>query len=106
MVSIGTSLISNLDKITGGSINKPSAIDSGSESELSDFASVLDKAMNKFESVSDENAQDTFDLLTGNTDDLAGTLISAEKSEIALNLTVAIRNKAVEAYKEIMNMQV
>jgi flagellar hook-basal body complex protein FliE len=105
MVSIGSSLITNLDKITGGSLNKPGAVDTDSKLD-SDFAQILDKAMSKFESISDENAQNTFDLLTGNTDDLAGTLISAEKSEIALNLTVAIRNKAVDAYKEIMNMQV
>jgi flagellar hook-basal body complex protein FliE len=48
----------------------------------------------------------TLELLTGNTDDLANTMISAQKSELAVNLTVAIRNKAIEAYKEIMNMQV
>jgi hypothetical protein len=36
----------------------------------------------------------------------ACTLIATEKAEISLNLTVAIRNKAIDAYKEIMNMQV
>ena len=48
----------------------------------------------------------TLDLLSGNTDDLAGLMIDAKKSEIAVNLTVAIRNKAMDAYKEVMNMQV
>jgi flagellar hook-basal body complex protein FliE len=101
----GSTFINSLEKINSAFLNKPAAVETGSGSG-NDFADVLGKALEKFDSVSDENAQDTFDLLTGNTDDLSGTLISAEKSEIALNLTVAIRNKAVEAYKEIMNMQV
>ena len=48
---------------------------------------------------------DTWTLLSGNTNDLT-TMISAEKAELALNLTIAIRNKAITAYNEIMNMQI
>jgi flagellar hook-basal body complex protein FliE len=103
MVSIGSNLVSNLSSISNTLVNKTAASETGGESE---FKSVLSDAMDRFEKVGDDNAQSTLDLLTGNTDDLSNTMISAQKSEIAVNLTVAIRNKAVEAYKEIMNMQV
>lgn len=66
----------------------------------------MNEALDRFERIGDETARSTLDLLTGNTDDLADLMIAAQKSEIALNLTIAIRNKAIEAYKEIMNMQV
>ena len=33
-------------------------------------------------------------------------VIAAEKADIAVQLTLAVRNKAVEAYQEIMRMQV
>jgi flagellar hook-basal body complex protein FliE len=103
MVSIGSNLVSNLGKIANTTVNKPAAPEIREESA---FKNVLNEAIDRFERVGDENAQSTLDLLTGNTDDLSDTLISAQKSEIAVNLTVAVRNKAIEAYKEIMNMQV
>ena len=103
MVSIGSNLVSNLSSISNSFVPKPAASGTGGET---DFKNVLSEALDRFEKVGDENAQSTLDLLTGNTGDLSNTMITAQKSEIAVNLTVAIRNKAVEAYKEIMNMQV
>ncbi|MGI5935653.1 MAG: flagellar hook-basal body complex protein FliE [Oscillospiraceae bacterium] len=72
----------------------------------SDFASVLNNALDKYRELNTENDIATLDLLTGNTDNLSDMLIATKKAEIALNLTVQIRNKAMEAYKEVMNMQV
>jgi flagellar hook-basal body complex protein FliE len=33
-------------------------------------------------------------------------MISAEKASVALQLTLQVRNKLVEAYQEVMRMQV
>ncbi|NLM83713.1 MAG: flagellar hook-basal body complex protein FliE [Clostridiales bacterium] len=85
---------------TGGN---QKAQDSGA---LPEFKDVLAEALEKSEMISSENAAGTLALLTGTTDDIASTLISAQKSELTVALTVAVRNKAIEAYKEIMNMQV
>lgn len=103
MVSIGSNLVSNLSSITNTFVQKPASSETSGES---DFKNILSEALDRFERVGDQDAQATLDLMTGNTDDLSNTMIAAQKSEIAVNLTVAIRNKAVEAYKEIMNMQV
>ncbi|NMA24868.1 MAG: flagellar hook-basal body complex protein FliE [Clostridiales bacterium] len=104
MVSIGSNLVSNLNKIANNTYTSRPAQEEN-KSEL-DFKEVLYDAIDRFKRIGDENALSTLELLTGNTDDLANTMISAQKSELAVNLTVAIRNKAIEAYKEIMNMQV
>jgi len=103
MVSIGSTLISNLSGIDNTLVPKTSLADAGGEN---DFKSVLAEALNRFSQIGDETARSALDLLTGNTDDPADIMITAQKSEMALNLTIAIRNKALEAYKEIMNMQV
>lgn len=42
----------------------------------------------------------------GETKDLHGTMIKLEEADISLRLMVQVRNKAVEAYQEIMRMQV
>jgi flagellar hook-basal body complex protein FliE len=75
------------------------------ESESS-FADVLSGALDQYNQVDNGSDMATLDLLSGNTDNLSDTLIATEKAEIALNLTVAVRNKAMDAYKEIMNMQI
>jgi flagellar hook-basal body complex protein FliE len=43
---------------------------------------------------------------SGTSSDLAGATVAVEKASIAMELTGAVRNKAVEAYQEIMRMQV
>jgi flagellar hook-basal body complex protein FliE len=45
-------------------------------------------------------------LATGKTDDIAGVMITAEKADIALRTMVQVRNKIIDAYQEIMRMQV
>jgi flagellar hook-basal body complex protein FliE len=43
---------------------------------------------------------------TGQSSDLAGATVAVEKASIAVDLVSSIRNKAVDAYQEIMRMQV
>ena len=38
--------------------------------------------------------------------DLAGATVAVEKASIAIDLVAAIRNKAVDAYQDVMRMQV
>lgn len=45
-------------------------------------------------------------LATGEEKDVHNTLIAMEKAGVAFQLTMQIRNKALEAYQEIMRMQV
>jgi flagellar hook-basal body complex protein FliE len=45
-------------------------------------------------------------LLTGQSDDLSGLLLDAQKAELSLNLALQIRNKVIDAYNEIIRMQV
>ena len=45
-------------------------------------------------------------LAAGKVNDVAEVVIAGQKAQIALNLTVQIRNKAIDAYQELMRMQV
>ncbi len=70
------------------------------------FSSVLTDALDQYQDLEGGNTVETLKLLSGNTDDLSSTMIAAEKAELALNLTISIRNKAISAYNTIMNMQI
>ena len=70
------------------------------------FAQTLTDAIgsvNEMQKESDVKAQE---LATGRTDDIAGVMLSAEKADIALRTMVQVRNKIIDAYQEIMRMQV
>ncbi|HEY3438473.1 MAG TPA: flagellar hook-basal body complex protein FliE [Actinotalea sp.] len=43
--------------------------------------------------------------VTGNLDDIHDYTIAASQASVAIELTAALRNKAVEAFSEIMRMQ-
>lgn len=45
-------------------------------------------------------------LATGELTDVHTAMIAAEKAELGLQYTLAIRNKLVEAYQDIMRMQI
>lgn len=103
MSGISTSLIGGYSGVQAALPSTPSAAASKPEES---FADIMSDTLSLLGDTGTESDAATLDLLTGNTDDLSSALISTEKSEIALNLTVAIRNKAIDAYKEIMNMQI
>lgn len=73
------------------------------------FSTVFQSALNMVNETSDlqnkaESAEIQFALgLSDNTHDLQ---IAQEKANIALQYTVAVRDKVIDAYKEIMNMSV
>lgn len=70
------------------------------------FADTLKSAIenvNQLQKASDKSAQD---LATGRTDNVAEVMIAAEKADVALRVMVQVRNKIIDAYQEIMKMQV
>lgn len=70
------------------------------------FADTLKGAIdnvNQLQKTSDKAAQD---LATGRTDNVADVMIATEKADIALRVMVQVRNKIIDAYQEIMKMQV
>lgn len=46
------------------------------------------------------------DLVTGKADNLHEVMLSMEEADVSMRMLVQIRNKVVDAYKEIIQMQV
>lgn len=71
-----------------------------------DFVDILNQAVRKVDSMQKEADRLTIDYLTGNVDNIHQVLVVTERANLALQLTVQIRNKVVEAYQEISRMQI
>lgn len=70
------------------------------------FANTLKEAIasvNEHQKTSDVMTQK---LINGGDVDLFEVMVAAQKASVTLNTTIEIRNKAVEAYQEIMRMNV
>jgi len=69
------------------------------------FLSYLNNALQEVDDLQKEAANSANKLVLGGEDYLHNTMIAYEKANLALQLTIEIRNKIVEAYQEIMRMQ-
>ncbi len=70
------------------------------------FSSILDSAIENFKEADKLSDIDNAGLSLGNADDLAQIQINMLKAETMLQTTVQITSRAVNAYKEIMSIQV
>jgi len=70
------------------------------------FSSLLKNALDKVNELQIQSEEYKQLLATGEVDSIHDVTIAAEKASVALQLTLSIRNKVVEAYQEIMRMQI
>ena len=70
------------------------------------FSNILNDAIQNAVQTETSNQANTSALLSGVDTELHTSMIEVQKAELALNLAVQIRNKVVDAYNEIMRMQV
>lgn len=68
------------------------------------FLAELARAMSRLEGLAGEADRMARGLVTGQVDDVAQVMIASEKARLAIELAVQLRNKAIEAYQEIMRM--
>ena len=109
--------ISALDSVLGagsvlGTDNSSSKLSSliGSEDKEKDFASVLKNAMvnmlGETQTLIDNAERAEIEFSMGQADSTDAMMIAQKKASIAVSYAVAVRDRMLEAYKEIMNMQI
>lgn len=98
--------VAGVNSVTGGGIINGIDKSKGIMTEGTSFSGILSEAMQNAQQTDTADKISGLELLTGQSDDLSGVMLDVQKAEIALNLTLQIRNKMMDAYKEIMQMQV
>ena len=74
--------------------------------EQTSFKDIMMKALKDVSGLEKQADSITEDFIAGRTDSIHSVLIAAEKASISLELIVEIRNRVLDAYNEIMRMQV
>lgn len=68
------------------------------------FKSIFDNALNDYISAEKQVDEDIYKLSTGESDDVHNLMINTQKAELSLDLMIQLRNKTLDAYNEIMRM--
>jgi len=70
------------------------------------FATTLTQAMGDVNTLQSEAGAAVNRLVSGEATDLHDVMIAVEKAKTSFDLLMEIRNKAIDAYRELMRMQV
>lgn len=73
--------------------------------DVSSFNDILSQAINDAKETEAADQAGTLALLSGEDKGIHTTMIESQKAELALNLAIQIRNKVIDAYNEVMRMQ-
>ncbi|HNW33521.1 MAG TPA: flagellar hook-basal body complex protein FliE [Candidatus Ozemobacteraceae bacterium] len=87
---------------TGAAWNRPRT---NAKEQWQMFADKLQTAVTEVDDLEKESQKLTQDAVLGRVENLHDVMIAAEKARTAMSLTLEVRNKALEAYKEVMRMQ-
>ncbi|MBC8588324.1 flagellar hook-basal body complex protein FliE [Paratissierella segnis] len=70
------------------------------------FKEMVNNEINKLNDKKIQADELVEDFIQGDVEDLHTVLIASDEASLALELAVQVRNRLVEAYKEINNMQI
>lgn len=70
------------------------------------FSDFLNNAISEVNNLQIQSEQLNEAFAMGKNDNIHQVMIAAEKADMALQLTIQLRNKVLEAYQEIMRMPI
>ncbi|MTI13482.1 flagellar hook-basal body complex protein FliE [Sansalvadorimonas verongulae] len=70
------------------------------------FDDIMKQVLNHVNSLQQDSSNRMEAVETGASDDLLGAMIASQKSSLAFQSLLQVRNKVVSAYEEVMRMQV
>jgi flagellar hook-basal body complex protein FliE len=77
----------------------------GQSSKPGAFQNVLEGAIQNLESANNNATEKVQKFLSGENEELHSAILAVQQASIAFDLGLQVRNKVVDAYQEIMKMQ-
>jgi len=83
-------------------LNEGAKVNKGAAS----FSEILKESISKVAELEKEASEQTLRLTKMETQDVHNTMISVQKADLSFQMMMQIRNKIIDAYQEIMKIQV
>jgi flagellar hook-basal body complex protein FliE len=108
-------MVSGLQGLMGSSLSSPvaselssktaSGLGGTSKTGAMEFGKIIKDAIGEVDQLQNQAHAAVDGLMRGTGVDVHQTMIAAEKANMAFDLALAVRNKAVQSYQSVMSMQ-
>ena len=99
--------VSPAASVTGlGDVGSVGTLGSSGSAGSGGFGSMLTNAISSLNQTQNTASSESVALATGQASDVTQVVTDVEKANLEMQLAVQVRNKAVDAYQEIMRMQI
>ncbi|SFC40107.1 flagellar hook-basal body complex protein FliE [Alkalibacterium subtropicum] len=75
------------------------------DKQADSFTDLLNQSINNLDSKQSESTQAIQSLVDGTADDLHTVMIKTTEAQLSLEVAVQLRNRSLEAFNELKNMQ-
>ncbi|MDR2697647.1 MAG: flagellar hook-basal body complex protein FliE [Holophagales bacterium] len=69
------------------------------------FSDLLKRALQEVNTDEQVAAQEARNLMTGQGTDMHSAILAVQKADVSFNTMMAVRSKLIDAYREVMRMQ-
>ncbi|MFZ3130363.1 MAG: flagellar hook-basal body complex protein FliE [Desulfosporosinus sp.] len=97
-----------INSITPTSLESTPNISSGDGTQKAgtDFSKFLNDALKQVDALQSNADVASLALASGQVQDMSTVMVALEKASLSLSLTVAVRDKVLDAYNQVMRMQI
>lgn len=82
-------------------VKQSEAIKPQTQKPSESFADTLTEAIEKVNELQLQSDEKITDLITGRTDDVQATVLAVQQADTSFKVMMQVRNKIIDAYKEI-----
>lgn len=94
-----------LNNFTKAEKTNKSGLISPTAMPVNNFSDVLNSSIGKVNELQEQRSAMITSFASGENQNVHELMISMQKASIAMNMTAAVRNKVIEAYKELSRIQ-
>lgn len=98
-----SNLVSSLTNVTSADAAQSSG--SFKPSSTPAFSGLIKDAVSSVQSLEDKASSTVEGLISGSGVDIHAAMIATQKADLAFEMALAVRNKAVAAYQQVMQIQ-
>jgi flagellar hook-basal body complex protein FliE len=102
-ISSITAAATSLPSLAGGSLT--STLNSSQNTASAPFSDLLSDAVGQVDQLESQAHAAVTGLMSGSGVDVHEAMIATQKASMAFELALAVRNKAVQAYQQVIGMQ-
>ncbi|MCE1229928.1 MAG: flagellar hook-basal body complex protein FliE [Firmicutes bacterium] len=88
-----------------GDLGKSLPKGAGTTEEGATFSDLLKQAMQEVEGAGQVAQQAARNLMTGEATDMHSAILAVQKADVSFQMMMAVRSKLIDAYREVMRMQ-